>query len=284
MPTTHRAERLPWTAFSQELDDLGSRHVVGVDTNSSTADRLSGRPSEICAHRRRQNDRNTATYFRAAAAQGNSAAHFNLGNLLTRQGQLDSAAEHLGRAWTAGTIDAALNLGLVLQTLHRDDEAEVAFRHGWEAGDEGAGHELAWCLHGRGDTDGARRVFRTMSRQKSYLGRKAAGILGTWAAMNGKRNKKTIKRLERGLWAYQDAAPELAAIFAERGDVQGARELLEEHIVYSPRPSVALGNLLNDHYGDREGAVTALLIGVAAGDAHARDNLDELQASPDADD
>jgi tetratricopeptide (TPR) repeat protein len=218
-------------------------------------------------------------YFRAAAAEGNADAHFNLGNLLKQQGQLEGAAEHLGRAWAMGVVDAALNLGLVLQTLHRNDEAEVAFRDGWEAGDEGAGHELAWSLHERGDTHAARQVFRKMSREESYLGRQAAGVLGTWTEMNGKRNKKTLKRLERGLWAYQDAAPALAAILMERGDFEKARELLEEHIAYSPRASVRLGNLLMDHFNDRQGAEAAFLIGVAAGDAHAKDNLDKLRAS-----
>lgn len=221
-------------------------------------------------------------YFRAAAEQGNADAHFDLGNLLQQQGQLDSAAEHLRRAWAMGVVDAALNLGLVLRTLRHDDEAEVAFRNGWEAGDDGAGHELAWSLQERGDTAGARRVFRKMSREKSYLGRKAAGVLGTWAEMDGKRDKKTIERLTRGLWAYQDAAPALATILVERGDFVAARDLLEEHIAYSPRASVRLGNLLNDHFGDREGAEAAFLIGVAAGDAHAKDNLDELRASLNA--
>ena len=123
-----------------------------------------------------------------------------------------------------------------------------------------------------------------MAREKSYLGRQAAGVLGTWAEMNGKRNKKTLKRLERGLWAYQDAAPALAAILVERGDFEKARELLEEHIAYSPRASVRLGNLLMDHFDDRRGAEAAFLIGVAAGDAHAKDNLDELRASLSAGD
>jgi tetratricopeptide (TPR) repeat protein len=216
-------------------------------------------------------------YFRAAAAEGNADAHFDLGNLLT---QLEGAADQLSRAWTMGVVDAALNLGLVLQTLHRNDEAEAAFRNGWEAGDEGAGHELAWCLHERGDTHAARQVFRKMSREESYLGRQAAGVLGTWAEMNGKRNRKTLKRLERGLWAYQDAAPALAAILVERGDFEEARALLEEHIAYSPRASVRLGNLLMDHFDDRRGAEAAFLIGVAAGDAHAKDNLEQLRASP----
>jgi len=220
-------------------------------------------------------------YLRTAAAEGNADAHFNLGNLLTQQGQFESAAEHLGRAWAMGVVDAALNLGLVLQTLHRNGDAEVAFRDGWEAGDEGAGHELGWSLHERGDTHAARQVFRTMSRKESYLGRRAAGVLGTWAEMTGKRNTKTIERLERGLWAYQDAAPALAAILVERGDFEEARDLLEEHIAYSPRASVRLGNLLMDHFGDRPGAEAAFLIGVAAGDAHAEDNLEQLRASPD---
>jgi tetratricopeptide (TPR) repeat protein len=223
-------------------------------------------------------------YFRAAAAEGNADAHFNLGNLLTQQGQLESAAEQLSRAWAMGVVDAALNLGLVLQTLQRNDEAEAAFRNGWKAGDEGAGHELAWSLHEKGDRDAARQVFRKMSREKSYLGRQAAGVLGTWAEMNGKRNKKTLKRLKRGLWAYQDAAPALAAILTERGDFEKARDLLEEHIAYSPRASVRLGNLLMDHFNDRQGAEAAFLIGVAAGDAHAKDNLDELRASLSAGD
>lgn len=30
------------TSFSEELDDLGSRHVVSIDATRSTADRLSG--------------------------------------------------------------------------------------------------------------------------------------------------------------------------------------------------------------------------------------------------
>ena len=290
----------------------------------SGIDPLSGLPFDICTHRQKRNDGSTATtsrlhastgddhvitsayvldfinlgndamdvddlvaaekYFRAAAAMGNGDAHFNLGNLLKRQGHLEGAAEHLSRAWAMGTIDAALNLGHVLQTLHRSDEAEVAFRSGWKAGDEGAGHELAWSLHERGDTDAARKVFRKMAREKSYLGRQAAGVLGTWAEMNGKRNAKTIDRLKRGLWAYQDAAPALAAILMERGEFEEARDLLEEHIAYSPRPSVRLGNLLMDHFDDRQGAEAAFLIGVAAGDAHAEDNLNKLRASLSAGD
>ena len=312
------------TSFSKELDDLGGRHVASIDATCSTADPLSGRPFEICTHRQEGNDGSTATtsrlhaskgdvhvitgayvldfinlgndamdaddlataekYFRAAAAAGNADAHFNLGNLLTQQGQLERAAEHLSRAWAMGAVEAALNLGLVLQTLHRNDEAEAAFRNGWKAGDERAGQELAWSLHEKGDTHAARQVFRKMSREKSYLGRQAAGVLGTWAEMNGKRNKKTLERLKRGLWAYQDAAPALAAILTERGDFEKARDLLEEHIAYSPRASVRLGNLLMDHFNDRQGAEAAFLIGVAASDAHAKDNLDELRASLSAGD
>ena len=217
-------------------------------------------------------------YFELAVERGSSVAVFNLGNLFKAQEQLQSAEGEYRKALDLGIEEAGLNLGRVLEGLGRVDEAETAYRRGWQAGDEAAGDSLAWLLDESGSRKAAKRVFKAMSRTDSYLGRKAAGTLGVWRAVKGHEDKKTRRLLKRGLWAYQDAAPQMAQILISQGHFQRARELLEEHITYSPRPSVVLGNLLLDHFGDTDAAAAAYRIGADAGDSHSADNLARLEA------
>lgn len=217
-------------------------------------------------------------YFELAVKGGSAVAVFNLGNLFKAQEQLQSAEGAYRKALDLGVVEAGLNLGRVLEELGRLDEAETAYRDAWASGDEVAGDSLAWLLDERGDRKAAGKVFEEMSRADSYIGRQAAGTLGVWRSIQGRNNKKTRRLLKRGLWAYQDAAPQMAQILISQGHFQRARELLEEHITYSPRPSVVLGNLLLDHFGDTDAAAAAYRIGADAGDSHSADNLARLEA------
>jgi TPR repeat protein len=72
-----------------------------------------------------------------AADAGDLDAAFNLGVLLEEAGRVEEAEQMCRRAADAGDMQAAFNLGVLLEEAGRGEEAEQMYRRAADAGHTG---------------------------------------------------------------------------------------------------------------------------------------------------
>lgn len=182
-------------------------------------------------------------------------------------------------AWAAilaeqDLANSLLLLGIELwsSTGHEVDTIEV-FERSAELGSVRArlllGESRAWL----GQLDEAEADLRAALIPRETADR-ASFLLGRLLLSDRDRLDEAITFLRAGVDADPDAPVDLASALMANAEFEEARSILE-HEVRSKNPSapIVLGNLLLDHFRDRDGAVSAYRVGIELGDAYSAYNL-----------
>lgn len=177
-------------------------------------------------------DEAVALYRQALAHDpGNAFAHNNLGLALARKGDLDGAIREFRTAAEAGHAEAVCNLGNVLLSLKRVDEALAQYRLALEKDPKSfmAHNNLALVLEERGDWAGAAAHLRALNEiaPKDFeVMDRLAWILATAPEANARNGEEALMLARRVVYnvqpekaSYRDT---LGAAYAEVGNFESA--------------------------------------------------------------
>jgi Tfp pilus assembly protein PilF len=182
-------------------------------------------------------DAKAERWWRKAAADGQTDAMNNLGNLLYQQGKEAEAEQWLRKAAAAGEPNAMHDLGLLLsrqgqaaeaeqwlrkaaeaeQWLRKAAEAEQSLRKAAMTGDANAMHDLGMLLSRQGQEAEAEQWLRKAAKTEQSL-RKAA-MTGDANAMHdlGMLLSRQGKKAEGEQWLYKASTDPAAMTEAGRG-------------------------------------------------------------------
>ena len=188
-------------------------------------------------------------YRRAVALRPDYAeAHYNLGRLLVEQGQLDDAIAHYERAAAINPADAEAqnNLGVTLFGIGRTDDAIAHYQKALEIQPDYAevSCNLANALIAKGDFDGA------ISRYKACLAaipdQEEAQYNLASALLRRGRTDEAIVEYQKVLQTHPesaDAHANLGSAWLTKGRVRDAMAEYTKALQISPENLAALSNL-----------------------------------------
>lgn len=155
----------------------------------------------------------------------------------------------------------------------REREALALFRSASELGDRRAATALGEGLVWVGEDDEAERVLKNVIQDQGDEAGRAKLVLAR-LLMKKLAWSDAEDRLREILTDEPDAAADLGHLLIDQERWDEARAVLEEFLIQgNDRVPIVLGNLLNDHYNDPEGAEAAYLVGIERGDAYSAFNL-----------
>ena len=175
-------------------------------------------------------------------------AHYNLGRLLVGQGRVDDAVAHYEKALeiNPGDPEAQNNLGVTLFTIGRVDDAIAHYQKALEIEPEyaEASCNLANALISKGDFDGAIARYETCV---AAIPDQAEAQYNLASALLRKgRTDEAIIRYQKVLQLYPenaDAHANLGSAFAAKGGVRDAVAEYTKAMEIAPENVAALSNL-----------------------------------------
>jgi protein O-mannosyl-transferase len=175
-------------------------------------------------------------------------AHYNLARLLVERGQLNDAIAHYERAAAINPPDAAAqnNLGVTLFRIGRADDAIAHYQKALEIRPDyaEASCNLANVLIAKGDFEGAIGRYRTCLAVTSDQEEAQYNLAS--ALLRTGRTEEAIVEYQKVLQMHPesaDAHANLGIAFLARGRVQGAMAEYEKALQISPENLAALSNL-----------------------------------------
>jgi len=188
-------------------------------------------------------------YRRAVGLRPNYAeAHYNLGRLLVEQGQLDDAIAHYERATATDPADAEAqnNLGVTLFGIGRADDAIAHYRKALEIRPDyaEASCNLANALIAKGDFDGA--IARYRACLAAIPDHEEARYNLASALLRKGRADEAIIQYQKVLQMHPesaDAHANLGSAWLAKGHVRDAIEEYTRALQISPENLAALSNL-----------------------------------------
>ena len=188
-------------------------------------------------------------YRRAVALRPDYAeAHYNLGRLLVEQGQLDDAIAHYERAAAINPADAEAqnNLGVTLFGIGRADDAIAHYQKALEIRPDyaEASCNLANALIAKGDFDGA--IARYTACLAAIPDQEEARYNLASALLRKGRTDEAIIQYQKVLQMHPesaDAHANLGSAWLAKGRVRDAMEEYTKALQISPENLAALSNL-----------------------------------------
>ena len=188
-------------------------------------------------------------YVQAVALRPDYAeAHYNLGRLLVEQGQLDNAIAHYERAAAINPADAEAqnNLGVTLFGIGRADDAIAHYHKALEIRPDyaEASCNLANALIAKGDFDGA--IARYKACLAAIPDQEEAQYNLASALLRKGRTDEAIVEYQKVLQMHPesaDAHANLGSAFLTKGRIRDAMAEYTEALQISPENLAALSNL-----------------------------------------
>ena len=188
-------------------------------------------------------------YRRAVALRPDYAeAHYNLGRLLVEQGQLDDAIAHYERAAAINPADAEAqnNLGVTLFGIGRTDDAIAHYQKALEIrpGYAEVSCNLANALIAKGDFDGA--ISRYKACLEAIPDQEEAQYNLASALLRRGRTDEAIVEYQKVLQTHPesaDAHANLGSAWLTKGRVRDAMAEYTKALQISPENLAALSNL-----------------------------------------
>ena len=188
-------------------------------------------------------------YKRAVALRPDYAeAHYNLGRLLVEQGQLDEAIVHYERAAAINPADAEAqnNLGVTLFGMGRADDAIAHYQKALEIRSDyaEASCNLASALIAKGDFDGA--IARYTACLTAVPDQEEARYNLASALLRKGRTGEAIVQYQKVLQVHPesaDAHANLGSAWLAKGRVRDAMAEYTKALQISPENLAALSNL-----------------------------------------
>ncbi|MDR6971884.1 tetratricopeptide repeat protein [Leifsonia shinshuensis] len=186
------------------------------------------------------------------------------GNALAAAGSHEEAIARFREAERLGATWVGLNIGNSFRALHRDREAEIAYRSAWnQAGDEEAAVNLAVVLAERGDADATSLYESLIARGNPQAVFNRALDL----AEEGQRRRAIglLRSVQSAPSLKQHVAGELGILLEEEGRYVEAEPLLRQAVDADPRARASLAMLLLNRKRSDE-ALIVLRYGVDRGE------------------